>query len=166
MSRLPPGWPHLALCVPSITPMRMWQACFARVSFSAFVMMVLPYEPQRLHRNVCAAGCCAPIRYFSSIYYLFYVKTSRFFRQNVHQLAKIRSIASVFVKIARLPSILTAFAASAIIFTIPARSRAPGRSPASFFHCRLLNGHHEGVCLWRGMPGQAPFLSAQRRNHS
>lgn len=27
---------------------RMWQACLARVSFSAFVMMVLPYEPQKL----------------------------------------------------------------------------------------------------------------------
>ena len=39
-----------ALWVPSITPMRMWQACFFRVSFSAFVMMVLPYEPQ----NSCA----------------------------------------------------------------------------------------------------------------
>jgi hypothetical protein len=38
------------------------------------------------------------MRYFSSLYYLFYAKTSRFFRQNVHPLAKSLVNVPVFVE--------------------------------------------------------------------
>ena len=111
----------------------------------------------------------APLRYNSSLYYLFCAKRSSFFQQNVHRRSKTAPNAFFFGQFAACPgAVLTNPAALCYIFTISGRKpglRAEARLTL-FSAAAFLNRCHEGSAVGLQADWQAPFFFfCWRRSH-
>jgi len=108
----------------------------------------------------------AAARFFSILYYPFCAKRSSFFQQNVQPRGNFFAKRPIFVYFADIPPRLTGAKWFVILLIIvPAGSRTRAGSSLPLFPQAIIfcNRRHEGVCLWHGMPGQAPFYFAAEK---